>query len=576
MISHAKIACLAALIVAGLAAPTAAETLVFEGVLGNSGEQGATLLKRLEGPNSRAIGMGVVCDKNGALWDRTTSGVLSRLAPDGRILGQYSLPQDYEHDLDHLTLVGNDLVILLAGAGLFTLPIDAAPGSAVRPLNVAGIRAISSGAHDGKLAALDKTGRLLLLRVADGSVEPIGSVPDAFTLEMAPDGAIYIPRNWRLFKYVQGREVMDDGWPRKITAAQLVGGNWFNYTYHNTVVRYSADFQPAPGVVLGGASGSFLGFLEGNNEAYLPRGLALLAPDLYAMSATSGILHIVRWLPEKKRFEIVRRIGSMASCGGLALDRAGNVRCGLGCWRWDDLPDAPQRFSSDWLNGPAMTGNDNLISFVQHGHVNSVIRWGPVNSIPTLRTSRFVPRIDVLDKLAGAATYRRGNDYSVLALNPSGKGQIFRIGPNGEFAAVGPRAALQAKTPVKEWTALARRDDALLLAAADGRVFELVPDGDNWKETRAWSSWGAKKEQKFGSRIALAADDKRLWVADQERHRVLCFSSDGKKLLASFGQTDRPGDDLEHLNAPTAIAARGDRAVVYDSANQRLMKLRIK
>ena len=36
---------------------------------------------------------------------------------------------------------------------------------------------------------------------------------------------------------------------------------------------------------------------------------------------------------------------------------------------------------------------------------------------------------------------------------------------------------------------------------------------------------------------------------------------------------DGPGDDLSHLSHPQAIAARDSRAVVYDSGNQRLMKL---
>jgi hypothetical protein len=72
-----------------------------------------------------------------------------------------------------------------------------------------------------------------------------------------------------------------------------------------------------------------------------------------------------------------------------------------------------------------------------------------------------------------------------------------------------------------------------LLSAGDGFVIEFARDGQNWKEERRWNS------------------------------------------LGSFGTADSPGDDLTHVNTPTTLAACGDRAVVYDSGNQRLVKLRL-
>ena len=54
---------------------------------------------------------------------------------------------------------------------------------------------------------------------------------------------------------------------------------------------------------------------------------------------------------------------------------------------------------------------------------------------------------------------------------------------------------------------------------------------------------------------------------------MLCFSQVNDTLLATFGTADKPGDALGLLNAPQAIAAREKRAVVFDSANQRLLKL---
>jgi hypothetical protein len=56
---------------------------------------------------------------------------------------------------------------------------------------------------------------------------------------------------------------------------------------------------------------------------------------------------------------------------------------------------------------------------------------------------------------------------------------------------------------------------------------------------------------------------------------VLCFDQASGKPLATFGRVDSPGSEISHVNSPTVLAARGDRAIVYDSGNQRLVKLRM-
>ena len=114
-----------------------------------------------------------------------------------------------------------------------------------------------------------------------------------------------------------------------------------------------------------------------------------------------------------------------------------------------------------------------------------------------------------------------------------------------------------------------------MLAAGDGFVIQFARDGQNWKEQRRWNSFGPDNADKFGPAIFLAADAGRLWVSDTSRSRVLCFDQATGKLRGTFGATDSPGDDLAHVNSPTVLAARGDRAVVYDSGNQRLVKLRL-
>ena len=116
----------------------------------------------------------------------------------------------------------------------------------------------------------------------------------------------------------------------------------------------------------------------------------------------------------------------------------------------------------------------------------------------------------------------------------------------------------------------------ILLAAGDGYVIEFARDGADWIEKRRWNSWAGDAASTFGSAIYITTDDGRLWVADCVRHRVVCLNPSSGKLIATFGAADKKGADSASLSTPQSIAARGRRAVVFDSDNQRLVKLRLR
>jgi hypothetical protein len=87
------------------------------------------------------------------------------------------------------------------------------------------------------------------------------------------------------------------------------------------------------------------------------------------------------------------------------------------------------------------------------------------------------------------------------------------------------------------------------------------------------SGWGEEPGERFGGRLRLDGEGVTLLIADVERHRILWLDLPTRRAVARFGQTDRPGAGILALNAPTAISILGRRAVVYDSGNQRLVKL---
>lgn len=554
------------------AAPCFAASLMCEGVLGNSGEQGAALVRFAAEP---ARGMGVAYDRFGSLWDRGGAGVLNRYALDGRLLGSYRIAKE-AGDSDQLALAGDTLVLLIRGT-LFTLPVTASAGSEAQPLKV-GADAISFHAHGTQLAARSKD-EVFLFEIATGAKTPVATVKGASELELGPDGAVYVTTGDKLRKFLNGAEVTE-GWPkgRPGDRAQLLDGFWFGHAWHTTIRRFTAQMEPAPGVALGGSSGSFIGHLDQNADLFIGRGLAKVSDNVFAVSGAAGIPQLLEWQDDRQQFEIVRRIGSVPVCRGLGLDRAGNVWHLAGTWHWDDRPDAPMRLGINTLDFPgigpaAMLDDDTLVA---PGNM-----WGK----PTIVSGKLTKEVSAqriekatalpLKDTCGSVVYRRENHLLLLVLDAAGKAQAFNLSNDGRYVSDAGAVELKTVAPVKAWTTLAMRDAGTLLAAADGEVVEFAPDGGvNWIEKRRWNSWGAKADEKFGATIAISADAARLWVADRDRQRVLCFDMATGKPLAAFGAPDKSGDDLATLSAPETIAARGERAVVFDRGNQRLVKLR--
>ena len=551
------------LLVVALAASCGAAEIVCEGILGNSGEQGGTLVRF--GDTSRARGMGVVADRFGSLWDRAGAGVLNRYAPDGRLLAHYRIP-DPAGSNDQIALVG-DTVVLLIGDQLYALPVTAPSGSEAAGL---GLRAqcISFGARDGRVAAAVKD-EILLIEPASRDTRKVATFRGVQALDFGPGKSLLVMADGRVHKLVDGKPV-EDGWPKGAPGErmQFLDGCVFGHAWHGTIRRFTADLEPSPGVVLGGASGSFIGHLDQNSELINGRGMAMLRGGLFAVSGFGGILHLMAWDGEKQQMTLVRRIGSVPACRGIGLDREGNVWWHAGSWKWGDRPDTPLRLG---VNAPEHPGVAQAVMLDNDSMVAPASLWGkPAFYHGPLTGEVQGQRIDqgcgLKKDRVGCAVYRSKGILTLLTINEAGDGQAFAIGSDGTYQRdLGP-VALRPAAPVKAWSSLAMKDPDTLLGAGDGYVVEMARDGNDWKEARRWRA-------DFGAAIWIAADAGRLWVADRNRHRVVALDLATGGALAVFGTPDTPGTNLASLSGPTAIAARGDRAVAYDAGNQRLVKL---
>ncbi|WP_035606707.1 hypothetical protein [Haloferula sp. BvORR071] len=549
-----------------LLSPLAAETLHCSGVLGNSGEQGAALVRFAAKP---ASGMGVVYDASGSLWDRAGDGQLNRYAADGRLLASYPLPPGGAANERDQIAQGPVGLLIKVGRKLYLLANDAASGTAPQPLSVEANR-LSANHHEGWFAAaLDKS---VFLVNSAGETKPVATLDDNVTdIAIGPDDGIYVSSNGEIRRVDSFAPADRRGpWPSPGDRAQWLAGAWFGSAWHGTLRRFDAQLQPDPGVVLGGASGSFIGYVPGNHELNDARGLAQVRGQLFAASGSEGILHLLEWQPAARRFSILRRIGAVPTCSALAMDGSGRIWFYSGFWEWSDAPDTPLRHSVPPPQSPGFAGAIGLPG----GNIAAPgIRWGK----PSLyygkgdgpaSLSEDIP----LPRDAIACTLTTAKDRpALLVTDDKGTGRLLLINSEGKYEGDGGPSELPGITTL---TSLTYHGNEILAATANS-IVRFTPQDSGFRETARWNSWGDSPADHFGESIHATADSGRLWVSDSTRHRVLCFDAASRKLLGSFGTPDQAGTSLSQLDRPTTIAARGDHAVVFDSGNQRLIKLEL-
>ncbi len=534
---------LAFLLLAATAPLLPAETLRCAGVLGNSGEQGATLV-RFGSPD--VGGLGVVADSHGNLWDRAGAGVLNRYAWDGRQLGTYKIPvTSPDVYRDALVLLGDDTLLMNLGRRLYTLPANAPSGTAAVPLNVS-VSHLSLDSAGG-WAAANQGGEVFLINSAGEkkAVAHLAREPDL--VEIGPDSTVYVGyfkeyKIYRIDPNASGSLVLVGGMPGE--RMQLMGDHWYGERFGGTFRRMNSNGEPDPGVIMGGGTGAFIGHAFVYPEIDQGCGMRQLMPDLFGISGGDrGILHLLGWSTASQQCTPIRRIGSVPSCGALGLDDDGNIFHFAGTWRWTDGPATP-------LANGVVAGSSapNLRAAVTLPS-QTMIAYTSLNGHASLYVGRLTGEVQVtsLDSSVGLLApvamteVEQDGKLTLLTLRAGGEGQAISIDGTGHLYSNASPVQYKVNSPLQQWTALAALDSDHLAVAGDGVVVELERDGTDWKETQRWTSWDQDSTHHFGSMIYLAADSGRLWIADTDRHRVACFDAKTRRLLGVFGQVDKAG-----------------------------------
>ena len=524
------------------------------GVLGNSGESGET---RVMFSGRPAPGLGPVVDAANTVWERGGATQLNRYALDGRLLATYPLPASSDRK-DQMTLAGEMLLLKIRDT-LYRLPVDAAAGTKPERLETK-VPVMSSGAHKGRVA-IRVAEELFWLDAATGTRASIAEVgEDVRFLHVDNSGTVFSFDRGHASAWENGRRLKGFPRPFKGERPQKIGTYWYTHAWHGTIFRYNSAFEPEPGVVLGGASGTFIGYLPESSDLTHGVGLAHVRDDIFAVSGLKGIVQLLQWRDEESRFRVVRRLGALRELDALALDAEGNIWTPRGSWRWSDTPDAPHTLGDVapvHTTQPVVIGGRTLCFIKNHYNRYFQAVHGPF--IDEHGWAHFAQKgldgVKADDLGTGAAAIETaGGKPRLLVTRKDGKAMEFGLNPNGQLGA-GPKGTFLPS--LTDCTSLAWVDGRLL--AADGGevvVFDRGEDG-TWRTAN-------RRISGFGPTAYVHGDGKRFAVSDTSNGVVHLYESLTRRIASCDG-----------LDEPRQLAVCGDRIAVIEAGRQRLVKLEL-
>lgn len=517
--------------------------LQFVGELGNSGD--------VVFSKTAAIGIGPVIDGEGAIWERGGADRLNRYSLDGRLLASIEIPASHGRN-DQLTRA-RDLLLLKLDAKVYTLSID----SNTLTLVTEGVELMSSGAFAGKVAIYQKPA-LSWLNPLSGEITAIvknlESRVDA--IHVAEDGTVYVFGEEKVRAWKDGALLTGFPKPFRGERPQLVGDHWYSHAGHGTINRLDAEFQPDPGVVLGGASGSFIGYLPQSAEIDNGRGMAKVSEGLYAVSGMGGVVQLISWNGDEQRFEIARRIGALDQISGVAIDQSGNIWTPRGSWRWDAGAETPVTVGDkqpEISAQPTVLGGKTLCVLKTHyndarlcrGQFIDASGWSHLDS-PQVKDFKLA------ESLSGAAAVEINGQLAMVFVERGGKAYQMAITSDGHMASPPTEITLPG---LKDGTSLAWFGGQLL-AADSGKILAFEPEGGG-----KWRALGQRAS--FDGEIHIASDGARLAVSERDAGKVHLLESLESKPLATYTA----------LKSPSHVAISGNRTVVFEEGKQRLVKM---
>ena len=526
------------------------------GILGNSGGEGDTLVNFA---GQVSTGLGLVLDSENTLWDRGGSSQLNRYSLDGRLLASFPLPNSPgTRGSDTMTLAGDQLILRIRDF-LYRLPLIAKPGTAPERCYEGKIGALSRGSFKGRVVIAEGT-ELSWFNVGTGEktyMATSGSVPRFLALDA--DGTVYAFRD-DVRAWKDGQAL--DGYPIELRAAypQKIGDFWYAHAYHGTIRRYNDRFEPEPGVVLGGNSGSFIGFLPESSDLIHGRGLVHIRDDLFAVSGIAGVVQLLRWNEAENRFQIVRRIGALTGLNAIALDAEGNIWTPRGSWRWNASQETPHALGAPGasaISQPVVVGG-RTIALLRNSHNNFSRTHGPAFDANGWTHPKMDHGLNFTFERdttpAAALIVEEDGRMRMIVARADGSAAEFQVSSAGQISKSPLSTTILSN--LKNCTSLAWFDDHLIAADSGQLVLFERNETGGWKESSRMTH--------FGEETWVHSDGKSLIVADTKNGKIHLYDSLDTRIASREG-----------LAEPRQVAVSGNRAIVLETGRQRLAKFEL-
>lgn len=617
----------AALAISGAAL---AQSLEYVGVLGNSGVAGPTLVRintALKRQDGSGLNSGAYVDPDARLW-LSGGDAINCLSFEGRLRKRYPLTPAGSR-IDTSAFAVSEGVLYLFGhlpkpdpktrsdVALFALRMNGAD-SAVEPVaafdEFASWRSglLCPTPRDGKLlyayageAAKDRPARIVISmfdprnRAKTVLLEMPGQWPAG--LAIAPDGqAFYLGGSFG--KYVGANhhhpnvcEIVKLTWDGKElwrrvcldTPAEptqfrgivsCAGDGIWDPAWYGFLARFDRNGKTAPGKI---ASWDMripyvtqVVDVRRHMDLFAPRGISETLDPLLLSTNSPEQAYLAVWDDGANSLVLETRLGALPGLGSVALSAAGWVNAGGLWWKFDDAANAAPSFANhtagvspgawrgDWVC--ALTTGDKPL---------------PVTGRPAFGRQSAQVAHDM------AAPFKQVRGFAVEAGKSGVEPWVYAT--EGDTKLIW-RSKMEPRlwAPRKEWKALtitgitepgdiAALDDGSLVVVDGSAIMRLDVKGDTLSERSRLSHWGNAPQQRWGEKLRLAADGGRILVSDTDRHRVVLVDAASFKPVAEFGTPDRAGAGEDQFASPGSVALAGDRAVVADTGNQRIVKLRI-
>jgi len=600
----------------------AARHLECTGCLGNSGQAGAELVRLLPSLYGE-FPSGIAVDEGPTFWVGAGDALLW-LGLDGHVIERAPLPRpDLRVDSPSFAKVDNTLYFTARAPGrellLCRLPLAARPHQtaqvefkapadwprpaefriAAEPFEQSLLIGARSGAGKVGLYRFDAEYRTLnqLFTIPGERIESI--VYDPSRKAIAVGGILRMPAGMataaRVFD-VTGKPLSGDTpRPALAPAAEVLGfksrlshagGALWDVSINGGLARLDMDTRGHPGVVM--RYFHSLGDVMQVAELFPKQG----GQSPLLLSTRHGdTIHLATW-NEAEGFRLLRRFGALPNIMSLGLNADGLVTVStansLLWWNWNDSSTTPP-FKGD-MHSATTTGfflGDTFVALAApYANWRSPKPW-LVRFDPKLFGRNDSPRYEIpipARQPSGLCRQRLAlSREGWLYLTDGASNQVWRLRVAQED--VRPLSTNWTQLPVlgselRAPTDLAVLSENRLLLADAGRVSLLVNEGNQLRVI--WQTDGQQQTgSPFGQLLHISADHSSLVVSDAARHRVLLFGLPSMidnlpTFEAQFGETDKAADDAQHLNAPSFISLSGERLVVADSGNQRVLKVMIR